>query len=148
MFYNSQTGSQNGLTTDLLQMLMGVPLDAAQWAKVDRAGQIEVQRQTRNDIAFLRHHTWREIYQRSEFTSAADEGKEAETFEQAAARILKSRLARALVASGYLNEYFALYVSIYYGQHLRPRALNYIVHALDRGVADFHAELDLSLIHI
>ena len=142
VFYNSQTGSQNGLTTDLLQMLMGVPLDAAQWAKVDRAGQIEVQRQTRNDIAFLRHHTWREIYQRSEFTSAADEGKEAETFEQAAARILKSRLARALVASGYLNEYFALYVSIYYGQHLRPRALNYIVHALDRGVADFHAELD------
>ena len=142
LFANSQTGSQIGLTTDHLQTLMGIPIDAAQWAKVDRAGQIEVQRQARNDIAFLRHHTWREIYQRSEFTSAAEGGKEAETFEQAAARILKSRLARALVASGYLNEYFALYVSIYYGEHMRPRALNYIVHALDRGVADIHAELD------
>lgn len=142
VFANSQSGSQIALSTDHLQTLMGTPIDAAQWAKVDRAAQIEFQRQARRDIAFLRHHTWSEIYQRSEFESSAEGGKVAETFEQAAARILKSRLARALVASGYLNEYFALYVSIFYGQHLRPRALNYIVHALDRGVADIHAELD------
>ncbi|SIR92288.1 hypothetical protein [Microbacterium sp. RURRCA19A] len=141
-FTNRQTGHHMSLSTDQLQTLMGTPIDAAQWAKVDRAAQIEVQRQAQVDIAFLRHHAWSEICERSEFQSSAEGGKVAETFEQAVARILKSRLARALVASGYLNEYFALYVSIYYGQHLRPRALNYIVHALDRGAADIHAELD------
>ncbi|GAA1692410.1 hypothetical protein GCM10009808_06910 [Microbacterium sediminicola] len=142
VFTNRQSGSSISLSTDDLQTLLGTAIDAAQWAKVDRATQIELQRQARRDVAFLRHHSWHEIYERSEFTAAAGAGKEPETFEQAAARILKSRLARALVASGYLNEYFALHVSIYYGQHLRPRALNYIVHALDRGVADIHAELE------
>lgn len=142
VFANGQSGSQFSVSTDHLQTLMGTSIDPAHWAKLDRAAQVEIQHQARRDAVFLRHHAWHEIFQRSEFTTTAEGAKQAESFEQAAARILKSRLARALVASGYLNEYFALYVSIYYGQHLRPRALNYIVHALDRGVADFHAELD------
>src|SRR5690606_36685297 len=73
-FINRQSGSQMSLSTDQLQTLMGIPIDAAQWAKVDRASQSEVQRQARRDIAFLRHHTWSGIYQRSEFRSAAEDG--------------------------------------------------------------------------
>lgn len=121
---------------------MGHRFDPSEWLKVDRRAQTEERRSAQRDIEFLRHHTWADIYARGEFTFNADDGDDPETFAQATHRILKSRLAIALVASGYINDYFALYVSVFYGEHLRPRALNYIVHVLDRGVADIHAELD------
>lgn len=140
-FSNNQTGQSMSLSFDQLQTLMGTRFDPSEWATVDRRAQTDKRRSAWQDIEFLRHHTWAELYARGEFVSSDDDA-EAETFARAVDRLLKSRVARALVASGYINDYFALYVSVYYGQHLRPRALNYIVHALDRGVADIHAELD------
>ncbi|MBP1325846.1 hypothetical protein JOF28_001078 [Leucobacter exalbidus] len=139
---NSYNGQSISFSFDQLQTLMGTQFDPSEWVKVDRRTQIDKRRSALRDVDFLRHHTWADIYARGEFTTTAEDGAEPETFAQATDRILKSRVARALVAAGYINGYFALYVSVYYGQHLRPRALNYIIHALDRGVADIHAELD------
>ncbi|WP_454167800.1 YobI family P-loop NTPase [Microbacterium lacticum] len=139
---NTYSGQSMNLTFDQLQTLMGTRFNPSEWLAVDRQAEIKKQRSARREADFLRHHTWGDLYERREFTSAATDGTGPETFEQATERLLKSRLARALVAAGYINDYFALYVSVYYGEHLRPRALNYIVHALDRGVADIQYELD------
>ncbi|WP_146082652.1 hypothetical protein [Rathayibacter sp. AY2B3] len=142
MIINNRTGQSMELSFEQLQTLIGASLAPAEWLPVDREIQTDERRLARADVEFLRHHEWRDLYARSEFDAVIEEDKGTETFRHAADRVLKSRLARALVSSGYLNEYFALYVSVYYGQHLRPRALNYIIHTLDRGVPDIHAELD------
>ncbi|MBD3941197.1 hypothetical protein IF188_05725 [Microbacterium sp. NEAU-LLC] len=138
---NPNTGPQLSVTRDQLQTLLGQPLDPTEWQRVDRAAELLAQRSARQDIAFLRHDEWGEMHDRQKYRSRPAGGNR-ESFADAAQRILRSRLARALVASGYINDYYALYVSIYYGEHLRPQAINYVVHALDRGVADFHYPLD------
>lgn len=138
---NPNTGPQLSVTRDQLQTLLGQPLDPTEWQQVDRAAELLAQRSAREDIAFLRHHEWGDIHDRPKYRSHSASGKR-ESFADAAQRILRSRLARALVASGYINDYYALYVSIYYGAHLRPQAINYVVHALDRGISDFYYSLD------
>jgi len=140
-FGNRQTGWTFSISRQQLETLMGVSLDPDEWRQPDRHTERQAQLAARNDIRFLRHNDWGEIYSRPEFTTSTGDG-EAESFAEATDRILSSRLAQALVAAGYLNEYFALYVSIYYGDHLRPRALNFVIHVLDRGVGDIQYELD------
>ncbi|GGD88130.1 YobI family P-loop NTPase [Microbacterium murale] len=123
-----------------LEGLMGLTLDTTAWANVDHAAEQIRKNHALDDIAFLRHHSWQEVYRRTDFTHAYGEGQE--SFAEATARLLKSKLARELVSGGYLNDYFALYISSYYGDHLRHDAQNFIVHALDRGQADVHYSLN------
>lgn len=138
---NSQTGWNISLTKEQLQALIGQSLDPDEWKQPDRSAEMRARESARADIAFLRHHEWGVLYGRQEFTTNPQSGG-GETFAKATARILRSRLARALVAAGYVNENFALYVSVYYGNHLRPRAINYVIHTLDRGLSDIRYELD------
>lgn len=139
--YNPRLGTNIPITFQQLQVLLGQTLQPDEWKQIDRQTQLRARRAARDDITFLRHHEWGEIYGRREFANTTGPGG-GETMAKATERILRSRLARALVAAGYLNEYFALYVSIYYGEHLRPRAINYVVHALDRGVSDINYPLE------
>lgn len=141
MITNPHSSLNITLSRGRLETLMGERLSAIEWRQIDKRTAQFDQRKARDDIAFLRHHGWSQLHARPEFTSKSASG-EPENFAEATNRILTSRLARALVVAGYINEYFALYVSMYYGQHLRPRALNYSIHALDRGVADINANLD------
>lgn len=138
---NGATGWRLSLTRQQLQVLMGQPLDPDEWKRPDRSAELQARQSARADIAFLRHHEWGTIHGRQEFRTRPESGN-GETMAKATSRILKSRLARALVAAGYINEYFALYVSVYYGEHLHPRALNYVIHTLDRGVSDIRYQLD------
>ena len=138
---NGQTGLNLLLSLQRLESLLGQPLDPAEWARPDREAELRSQQSARDDIDFLRHHDWGDLHGRPEFTSTPADG-DPQSFADATERTLRSRLARSLVASEYLNDYFALYVSMYYGEHLRPRALNYAVHALDRGVPDIRYDLD------
>lgn len=124
-----------------LQGLMGCELDADEWEKIDRRAEQIAARDAEVDIAFLRHHSWREIFHRPEFGAKRDNDRK-ETFADATSRLLSSRLARNLVAEGFLNDYFALYISSYYGELVRQEAQNYIVHALDQGKADMNYLLD------
>lgn len=138
---NGQLGMSVSMTRQQLQTLMGQSLDPVEWKQLDRRADLQARQSARNEIAFLRHHEWGAIHGHQEFTTRPG-GGDGETFAKATTRILRSRLARALVAAGYINEYFALYVSVYYGEHLRPRALNYVIHTLDRGVSDIRYQLD------
>lgn len=104
---NPNTGPQLSVTRDQLQTLLGQPLDPSEWRQVDRVAELLAQRSAREDIAFLRHHEWGEIHDRPKYRSRPASGRR-ESFADAAQRILRSRLARALVAGGYINDYYAL----------------------------------------
>ncbi|KQZ07200.1 hypothetical protein ASD19_12630 [Microbacterium sp. Root53] len=134
-------GGSTVWTPARLETLMGYKIDPVALSDAERPVQTRRLASARDDIRFLRHHTWQEIHARTDFTHAAAEG-EAESFAAATHRLLQSRLARALVAGGYINDYFALYISQYYGDHLRRDAQNYIVHALDRGAPDINYPLE------
>lgn len=121
--------------------LINSKLDPTDWEAVDRPAEQRREQKARDDIAFLRHHSWQDIFHRPEF-KASRAGEEKESFAAATERLLRSRLARGLVAAGYLTDYFTLYISAYYGEHLRQEAQNYIVHALDQGQPDVNYPLD------
>lgn len=138
---NSPAGQRWQFTFTQLQLLMGLRIDAAEWRQFDKQAQVRARRIARDDTAFLRHHSWTEIYARTAYKANVD-GAGEESFAQMTERLLESRLARDLVAHGYINDYFALYISVYYGSHLRLDALNFIVHALDQGRADIGYNLE------
>lgn len=139
--HNSRNQQIGLLHFTQLPGLMGCDLDAVEWEKVDRRAEQTAARDADADITFLRHHSWKEIFQRPEFGAKRGNDKQ-ETFADATSRLLSSRLARSLVAEGFLNDYFALYISSYYGELVRQEAQNYIVHALDQGKADVNYPLD------
>lgn len=139
---NSTTGSSVQLSIDELETLLDHPINPTHWQQIDRRSALSDQRSAREHIAFLMHHDWQQIHARPEFRSTTLDDSAGESFADATDRILGSRLARSLVADGHLDDYFALYVSLYYGQHLRPAALNYTIHHLDRGEPDLRYALD------
>jgi hypothetical protein len=138
---NSATGRRQDLSFEQLQRLMGVRIDAAEWQPLDEQEHQRAQQAARKDIAFLRHHSWADIYNRPAFKADVG-GPGEESFAEMTGRLLESRLARDLVANGYINDYFALYISVYYGNHLTLDALNFMVHALDQGRSDIAYRLE------
>ncbi|MDP9933707.1 hypothetical protein J2T11_000031 [Paenarthrobacter nicotinovorans] len=117
-----------------LSSLLGLEITPDAWKKSDRDALVGVRQKAEDQRHFLRHHSWRELSLRPEFTLPARSG--GETFRDLSKRLLRSELARQLVAGGYINDYFALYVSAYYGNHLTLDAQNYIVQHIDKGKAD------------
>jgi hypothetical protein len=120
---------------DELSSFLGVEIVPEDWDEADRTDLRRTREDARQRSHFLRHHTWQDLAGRPEFTFPA-RSNDGETFRDLAKRLLGSELARQLVANGYINDYFALYVSLYYGKHLRLDALNYIVQHIDKGEAD------------
>lgn len=132
-FRNQSYGSTHRMKFEDLQTVLGEDLDADRWARQDRAQLVRERDAIPAKLTFLRHHSWQEIYTRPEFTAEFEAAHGAESFRALADRLLRSDLARDMVAGGFVNDYFALYISMYYGRHLRRDALNFIVHALDQG---------------
>lgn len=120
-----------------LALLLGLPADATAWSESDveaDASTIEANIET---LWFLRHHTWQNLYLRTDLK--VNVGAEAEalyTFRELVDRVLDSRLARELVREGFLDENFALYVSQFYGEHVRAGATEYIMRCVRPGVPD------------
>lgn len=138
------------LGRDRVAELLDEDFDTDEWARADRTSAERALAETRSSITFLRHHEWAEIARTSEFelelelqgdAPAGDAGNR-QNFQKIVESTLTSRLARDLVAAGYINDYFALYVSTFYGEHVRLDAMNYIVHNVDRGEPDIMYPLD------
>ncbi|WP_028265855.1 MULTISPECIES: YobI family P-loop NTPase [unclassified Arthrobacter] len=118
-----------------LSSFLGIEIVPEAWNEADRTELNRIKDDAIQRTDFLRHNTWQELAARPEFTLPA-RSNEGETFRGISKRLLGSELARQLVANGYINDYFALYVSVYYGKHLRLDAQNYIVQHIDKGQAD------------
>jgi hypothetical protein len=113
MIVNASTQMRVDLSFERLQAVMEREINEADWQALDEQEQQRTRQAAREDIAFLRHHSWAEIHARLDFRADIS-GEGAESFAQMADRLLESRLARDLVAHGYINDYFALYISVYY----------------------------------
>lgn len=109
-------------------------LQAQLWLPTHQEAQQQRRASAQENLRFLAHHSWQEIHDRADFKLPRDTG-DAETFQQLTGRLLQSRLAQELVAAGYIDEYFALWVSMFYGRVASAAALDFMVHVLDRGVA-------------
>jgi hypothetical protein len=76
--------------------------------------------------AFLRQSDMSELFQRPEFELSTD--GESESFKGFVEQALPTPLAIDLIANGYINRNFTLYVSQYYAVHVSLDAMNYLVH--------------------
>lgn len=148
VFSSQRLGAQT-FTFDAasLARALGAPVDPNEWEAADRDALEAQVREHENAITFLRHHTWEELLASAGFQTAVDELKltanerarittNSATFATLVDAILKSDLARDLVRHGYLTSHFALYASIYYGEHLGPDAREYIHRCVEPGVPD------------
>lgn len=129
------------VTLSGLAQVLGLDFEIGDWDESDRGAIESDVASCKSSIEFLLHHTWQEACTTRLAWGTNDEGK-AETFRGCVDRLLDSELARQLVRRGYINDYFTLYISQYYGQHLRRDALNFIVHAIDKNEPDFTYPLE------
>ncbi|BDY26888.1 hypothetical protein hbim_00805 [Mycolicibacterium mageritense] len=116
-------------------------LSLSKWAAGDR-------RELRNRIEkanhkkqALRRSNWQQLYADDAYTEDPGLGAESPTFKEIVAFHAKSELAVDLIANGYLDANFALYVSQYYGFRVTLQAMNFILHHIEPDVMDAHFEL-------
>jgi hypothetical protein len=63
------------------------------------------------------------------------------SFDAIARDILSNELAYQLLRSGYINDNFTLYTSIFHGDTVSTAATNFIIHNVQRNIMDEHLEL-------
>lgn len=114
-------------------------LDAQSWDEADRNALDKEIEKTIGDIGFLRGADFSDLAMRSEFVLAYN-GKNY-SFKEASIAILKPGLAFQLVLAGYINRNFTLYTSTFHGDRVGPRAMNFIIHHVDRNLMDEYFEL-------
>lgn len=151
--HRDQWGSPREMTlaVPVIETLLGTKLDVDTWAARSATGDRATIARNHVDAAFLRHHEWRDLVERPQFTySAGDgggsggdrpqgarvDGDPAKTFLQWVEHLLPSPLAVDLVVNGWITSYFSLYVSAFYGQLIRRDAMTYVMRNVDRGTAD------------
>lgn len=142
LMYTNYATSAMELSRDAIQTLMGEAIDVDEYADSSAAADQETVTRNQANSAFLRRHTWKQLFERPEFHYAASNDSEARSFSKWAEHLLPSRLALDLVLSGFITPYFNLHVSSFYGQLIRPDAMTYVMRCIDRGVADPEYSLD------
>jgi len=103
----------------------------------DGAERVELDRERerlRADLEILRTADFEVLAKRSDFTLTRS-GR-ATPFATLLAEHIDSEVGRALVADGFIDRYYALYVAQYYGDRVPPNAMNFIVHAVDTNRPD------------
>jgi hypothetical protein len=139
-YYNHATSMI--LSSDAVKTLIGQEIDVEPFSASAVAADQKTIELGQFNAGFLRRHTWKQLVERPELRHSAFEGGEPLSFRGIAESLLPSRLALDLVIGGYITPYFALHVSSFYGQLIRPDAMTYILRCVDRGVADAEYSLD------
>jgi len=140
--FGSPTSRYNlTFSAEALAAFLNLPYSPDQWVELDTSTHEAAIEKARSDVWFLRHHTWKELYARDELAvlvGGDGDGQVGETltFRALTERVLESRLARDLIREGYIDENFSLYVSTFYGEHVRPAATEYIMRCVRTGEPD------------
>lgn len=132
------------VTADDIGMLLAdsrkdVPrLDDWDGREQDQLARAEVQ--LRADLETLRTADFCDLAERADFT--VTRGDTNVSFERLLAGHINSEVARALIAEGFIDRYYTLYVGQYYGHRVPPNAMNFIVHNIDTNLADHNYHFD------
>jgi len=111
-------------------------LSQSEWENGDRKAIDERLDSISKDQNFLSFATFENLYERNEFKT--DEGL---TFSNLVDTHFNSALVRQLVAIGFIDQNFSLYTSSYYTDRVSQRALNFMIHNIDRNVMDIDYQL-------
>ena len=116
--------------------------DVDEWRKkatallVDRIAKID------SDIGFLKGADFVDLYAHPEFLVYDQETEVFVNFTSVVKNVLGNGLASNLIRSGYLDKNFALYSSTYRSSRVSVRAMNFIIHHVNRNQMDVHYLLD------
>lgn len=148
------SAEQIRLGPQILARLIGMPIDPQAWQDADLEELREEIDAIEETIPFLRHHTWQQLYARTEFTATAEPAEIAQrsdeqapddtqvSFESIVRTYAPTPLARELIAHGYLPRHFARYSSMFYGDVVGLNATEYISRAIEPGTPIPEYELD------
>jgi hypothetical protein len=127
---------------DDLRELFDDPLEAGDWEVPDAAKRASERERLNRDLEVLRTADFKDLAAEESFVLT--HGDETLTFSSLLDRHISSDVAQALITEGYIDRYYTLYVSQYYGNHVPPNAMNFIRQNVDPNIADFYYRFDNS----
>ena len=144
--YPRRASSQAQLGPRVLSRMIGMPIDPQAWQDADLDDLRDEIDKTREEIAFLRHHTWKQLYARGDLTIAS-QGSEPPgdmslvNFGGLVDRYAPTPMVAELIAQGYLPRHFARYASMFYGKDVGLNAAEYIARGIEPGAPILEYEL-------
>ncbi|WP_460660870.1 YobI family P-loop NTPase [Kribbella swartbergensis] len=134
------TGASKVLHQGELETILGTKLRPTDWMDNVRSSlRVEID-SIRDEVETLRRADLASILNRTDLTITV--GEEELPLRDLADQVLRSTLVVDLLAAGYIDQNFALYVAQYYGVHVGPSAMNFILHVLQQDTQDFHYRFD------
>ncbi|WP_223690713.1 YobI family P-loop NTPase [Leifsonia poae] len=138
-YYSGQAIFEVKITLDDLRTELDDPLTLDEWDVADgktMQSDIDENVELRD---FLKTATMKDLAERDDLVLESDHGSE--SFSAMARRHLGNGLALDLIAAGYIDRNFSLYVSLYYDDTVTAKARNYILHSVESGAVDINAEI-------
>lgn len=142
----SRISSQAQLGPKMLARMIGMPIDPQAWQDADIADLRDKIGKTSLEIAFLRHHTWKQLYVRGDLTVAPESSESTGennriSFKGLVEAYAPTTMVAELLAQGYLPRHFARYASMFYGKDVGLNAAEYIARAIEPGAPILEYEL-------
>lgn len=125
----SQVGYQTLFTSEDVSIALQQNLSLVQWEREDRSILENELTKLEKSKEFLRSSDWKRLYDAPEYLREPD--TESASFREIVNSTLKSQLGIEMLASGYLDGNFALYVSEYYGLRVTQNAMNFLLHNVE-----------------
>ena len=115
---------------------LGDSLDVDSWRVAGR-DELEAQIDAKvKEIDFLRGADFEELFQCSDYVLSDEEPKR--SFAAFVQEHFRSGLAYDMLRAGYITRNFVLYASVFHADRVSQRAMNYMIHSIERNVMDVH----------
>jgi hypothetical protein len=124
------------LDMDELQDIIRDGLRASEWTSAPQEQLNRERDEVLAELEALRSADFVDLAKRPDFT--LDHDGTARTFSDLVADNIDSELGRALIADGYIDRYYNMYVAQYYGERVPPNAMSYIVQHVDTNRPDIN----------
>ena len=128
------------LEMDELQDIVSDGLRATDWTNAPQDQLKQQQEDVLAELEALRTADFVDLAKRPDFTLNHD--GTARTFRSLVADNIDSELGQALIADGYIDRYYNMYVAQYYGERVPPNAMSYIVQNVDTNRPDINYPFD------
>ena len=113
------------------------------WSEQDRLRLESQLTQLKSDRAYLLQADMQDLCDRPDLTFA-DETRTGKSLSEVARDACASELAVELIEAGFIDRNFTLYTTTFYEERMSPRAMNFLMHNVDRNQVDMHYALDQS----
>lgn len=134
-YSNKLTFSRRNISEEL-----GDSLDVDSWRVAGR-DELEAQIEAKvKEIDFLRGADFEELFQRSDYVLSNEESEV--SFDAFVQQHLESGLACDMLRAGYITHNYILYTSVFHADRVSRRAMNFMIHSIERNVMDVHYPLD------